>query len=145
MLDFPPSPPADTITILLIDGNGEDRDYFAHRLNICTPDCVVIQAATGGYGLALCDAQKIDCVVLELDLPDMPGFEVLATLVQMVKSPAMPVIVLTKLTDSSLLELAIKNGAQAAFQKSRTSGDILDKAIVKAIATIQQKNKTTRQ
>jgi hypothetical protein len=37
-----------------------------------------------------------------------------------------------------LLELALKNGAQAALHKNMTRGDTLDIAIVKAISTVKQ-------
>jgi DNA-binding NarL/FixJ family response regulator len=80
----------------------------------------------------------IDCVVLELDLPDMSGFEFLIKLLPQASHPEIAVIVLTKLSNHFLLELALKNGAQAAFMKNMTSGDILDKAILKALATVQK-------
>jgi hypothetical protein len=50
----------------------------------------------------------------------------------------MAVIVLTRLANPFLLQLAVKNGAQAAFHKPLASGDILDRAILKAIATVRK-------
>lgn len=85
----------------------------------------------GRTGLDLCARQPIDCVVLEIDLPDMSGFEVLARLIPRVYHPEIAVIVITWLTNEFLLDLAIRNGAQAAFLKPMTSGDILDKTILK--------------
>ena len=130
MADFP--------RILLIDGNDEDRNYYAHRLQVSLPDCVVVQAVTGRAGLAVCKHNSIDCVVFELDLPDMSGFEVLLKLVPRVQHPEIPLILLTRLSNPHLLEAAVSNGAQAALHKSMTSGDMLDKAVLKAIATVRQ-------
>ena len=68
---------ADSTTVLLIDAFKEDRQYWAGRLHISSPDCVVLEADNGAAGLAVCKSQRVDCVVLELNLPDMPGFELL--------------------------------------------------------------------
>src|SRR5690349_20080045 len=121
---------SDATTILLIDGNHKDRDYYAQRLQISSPDYDVVQATTGRSGLDLCARQPIDCVILEIDLPDMSGFEVLARLVPRASHPEIAVIVLTRLPNHFLLELAIKNGAQAAFLKTMTTGDILERNIL---------------
>ena len=129
---------SDAISILLIDGNHKDREYYAQRLQASSPDYDVVQAATGQSGLDLCARQPIDCVILEIDLPDMSGFEVLVRLVPRVWHPEIAVIVLTGIPNQFLLELALKNGAQAAFMKTMTCGDMLDETILKAISTVQK-------
>jgi len=68
----------------------------------------------------------------------MSGFEVLAQLVPHPSHPEIAVVVLTGLSNLFLLELALKNGAQAALHKTMTRGDTLDIAIVKAISTVKQ-------
>src|SRR5262245_13489956 len=131
--------------ILLIDGDQEDRDYYAHRLLISSQGFVILHATTGQSGLALCQWHPVDCVVLELDLPDMSGFEVLVNLVPRVHQPDIAVIVLTRLPNQYLLGAAIKNGARAALYKPMTSGEMLDKAIAKAISTVQKDRKRLRE
>jgi PleD family two-component response regulator len=79
-------------------------------------------------------------VVLEIDLPDMSGFEVLAKLVPRTSHPEIAVIVLTRLSNQFLLALAIKNGAQAAFRKTLGFGDRLEQSILKSISTVQVLN-----
>jgi DNA-binding NarL/FixJ family response regulator len=135
---------SDATSILLIDANHKDRDYYAQRLRISSPDYDVVHATTGQSGLDLCARQPIDCVILEIDLPDMSGFEVLAKLVPHARHPEIAVIVLTGLYNPFLLELAIKNGAHAALHKSMTCGDILDTAILKAISTVQKEKAQQR-
>jgi len=132
---------SDAISILLIDENPQDREYYAQRLHVSSPDYDVVQVATGQSGLDLCARQPIDCVILEIDLPDMSGFEVLAKLVPRVRHPEIAVIVLTRLPNQFLLDLAIKNGAQAAFQKMAGSGDLLEQSIRKAISIVQTRNR----
>ena len=132
---------SDATTILLIDNDPQYRNYYAHRLHASSSNYDVVEAATGRSGLDLCARQPINCVVLEIDLPDMSGFEVLAKLVPRTYRPEIAVIVLTRLPNHFLLDLAIKNGAQAAFQKTVGSGDLLEQSILKAISAVKLLNR----
>lgn len=132
---------SDTKSILFIDGHDQDRWYYVHRLKLTSQDYLIFEAATGQAGLDLCSSHSIDCVILEIDLPDMSGFEVLAKLVPIANHPELPVIMLTRLSNPDLLDLAKKNGAQVGLRKLGTSGDILDQTILKAIATVPRDGK----
>ena len=127
--------------ILFIDENAGDREYYTYPLHMSSSDFVVLHAASGVAGLTRCNDQPIDCVILEIDLPDMSGFEILAKLVPRPSHPKIAVIVLTRLPNQFLLEVALKNGAQAAFRKTRALRDILDTTILTAIANVQKDRK----
>ena len=128
------------LTVLLIDSNKKDREYWAHRIAMASPEAVVLEAETGDAGLAICRWQRIDCVLFELDLPDMSGFQVLINLVPLARRPKIPVIVLTGRALYPMGELALKNGAQAYLVKSHISGDILNKAMQEAITNIRHRD-----
>jgi DNA-binding NarL/FixJ family response regulator len=132
------SPP----TVLLIDSQKKDRGYWAHRLTLGSPDYVVLEAETGEGGLAICRWQRVDCVVLELTLPDMSGFEMLVNLVPRARHPEIAVIVLTREVRYPMGDLALKNGAQAFLIKSQSSGDALNMAIRQAIAKVPRREST---
>lgn len=136
---------SDATSILLVDSNHRDREYYAQRLHTSSPDYNIVEAATGRSGLDICARQSIDCVVVELDLPDMSGFEFLIKLLPHARHPEVAVIVLTGLSNPSLLELALKNGAHAAFRKIMTSGDMLEQSVLKAIATVAGERKRRNQ
>ena len=70
-----PNSAVPTTSILLIDGSKNQRAYWADQLNQCSPDYEIVEAADGESGLALYRSQPIDCVVLELSLPDQSGFQ----------------------------------------------------------------------
>ena len=131
-------------TVLFVDGYDHDREYWVHRLNVLSPDYVVLEADTGAAGLSVCQSQRIDCVVAELTLPDMSGFQVLVELVPYARYPEIAVIMLSRLNFPQLPELAIKNGAQTYLVKSRISGNDLDRAIHKALATVAPTRKELR-
>jgi DNA-binding NarL/FixJ family response regulator len=123
-------------TILLIDPHDEDRQYWAERLKVSRPDCTVIEASNGAQGLAICRMQRIDCVVVELVLPDMSVFELLIKLVPRVSHPEIAVIVLSRLAVAPIADLTTSNGAHAFLVKSLISGDDLDRIVSKALAAI---------
>ena len=133
---------ADTKSILLIEDNAIVRRYYTDHLKRSSPHYVILEAANGRTGLDLYQSRPIDCVVLDLSLPDVSGFEVLAKLVPSVSQPLVPVVVLTSLSSAALLDVAKKNGAFAALQKDLTSGDDLDKVLLKAMAAIPVNGKT---
>jgi DNA-binding NarL/FixJ family response regulator len=122
--------------ILLIDDHEKDRQYYAHRLKVSSPDRVIFEAPTGQAGLDLFKVYPIDCVILELALPDISGFVVLAKLIPIARRPQIPVVVLTEFSNQGLLEVAVTNGAFVSLPKITTYGDALDQVVHKAIATI---------
>lgn len=139
---FPVVVMSDATTVLLIDNDPQYYDYYTQRLRRTSSlNYDVVRAATGRTGLDICARQPIDCVVLEIDLPDISGFEVLAKLVPRAYHPEIAVIVLTRLPNPFLLDLAIKNGAQVALHKTLGSGDLLAPSILKAISRVQGLNR----
>ena len=116
---------APSTTVLLIDDDTGDRESWAQRLNIASSDYLILKADTGERGLAICESQRVKCVVTELTLPDMSGFEVLIKSVPSAGHPNVAVIVLTDLTIPALAKLALDSGAQAYLHKSKTSGESL--------------------
>jgi DNA-binding NarL/FixJ family response regulator len=129
-------PMSDYKTILLIDGHDKERQFYAKSLKALSPDYVILEAATAPSGLELYNSHSIDCVVIELELSDMSGFEVLAQLIPIAKHPTIAVVVLTRLPYASLLVIAKESGAHEALPKATTSGEILHQAIIQAVAMV---------
>ena len=121
-------------TILLIDHHDDDRQYWVDRLRMSSPDYVILEASTGKAGLAICRSQRVECIVSELALPDMSGFEVLSQMVPDPRHPEIAYIFFTRLTLAPMKDLALRNGAHAYLFKARSSGDELDRTIDNALA-----------
>ena len=135
---------ASPIKVLLIDPNKEDRQYCAERLTISSPAYTVLETETGAAGLAICQSQRIDCVVLELTLPDMFGLQVLTRLIPRAFRPELPVILLSRRKLPAMRRLAITNGAQTYLLKSTLVGHELSMAVERAIAAVAfQKARST--
>jgi DNA-binding NarL/FixJ family response regulator len=96
----------------------------------------VLEAAGGQEGLELLRHQKVDCVVLDLDLSTSSGFQVLLDIVPDRERPKTAVLIFTRLQNPTLAKMSVENGAQAYLLKQNTSPDILDKAIHKAMTSV---------
>ena len=134
---------ADRKSILLIEDHDIIRRYYAERLRHLLSDSVILEATTGQTGLDLFERQTIDCVILDLSLPDLSGFEVLAKLVPVAGQPRVPVVVLTAIDNGPLLQAAESNGAFAALQKDLTSADELVTHVRRAMAAIPVQRQST--
>jgi DNA-binding NarL/FixJ family response regulator len=133
-----------TTSVLLIDANDTDRIRFAAYLKNCSPDYQIFEAADGEAGMALFRSQRIDCVVLALELPDQSGFKILVDLVPIASRPHVAVIALTDRSTRGLHGIAMQNGAYACFVRQFTSGDDLERAILRAMAFVGQMPKEDR-
>jgi CheY-like chemotaxis protein len=130
------SPQTQTHNILLVDDDAETLDTWAKGLEECC-NYTVLKADTVKSALDVCRDQKMDCVVLDLDMDDASGFEVLLALVPDRKHRQIAVVVLTRLINPVLHNMAVEYGAQACLVKQRTSPQLLDQAIETAIASTQ--------
>nr|WP_314875608.1 response regulator [uncultured Pseudomonas sp.] len=76
-----------TATLLVIDDEPQIRKFL--RISLSSQGYKVIEAATGGEGLAQAALAKPDLVVLDLGLPDMDGQQVLRELREWSSVPVM--------------------------------------------------------
>ena len=128
-----------SVTVLMIDDNPEDLEYWSKLLRVSSSNYSILKAQRVRAGLDLCQYQKIDCIIVDLDMGDSLGFEVLLTLIPDRKRPEIAVVVLTRLRNPSLHETVLYHGAQAYLVKQLTSADELDKAIQKAVTSVASK------
>ncbi len=139
-----PKPEPLATSVLLIDGSKNQRAYWADQLKRCSLDYEIIEAPDAQSGLEFYQSRRVDCVVLELALPDELGFQLLIDLVPIPSRPHVAVIVLTQMAQRGVWELAKQNGAYACFVKRHTTGEDLDRAIQRAIAFVGQMPKEDR-
>jgi len=133
-----------TTSVLLIDANDTDRIRFAAYLKNCCPDYTVFEAIDSESGLDLYRSRRIDCVVLSLDLPDQSGFRVLVDLVPIASRPHVAVIALTDRMTRGVHEIAMQHGAYTCFVRQFTSGNDLERSILRALAFVGQMPKEDR-
>ncbi|HEY3850628.1 MAG TPA: HAMP domain-containing protein [Steroidobacteraceae bacterium] len=79
--------------LLLVEDDQNERNSVAELLS--HEDIEIASAETGAEALAQLKREQVDCVVLDLKLPDMSGFEVLETIRDDASLRDIPVVVFT--------------------------------------------------
>jgi len=127
---------ASTCTVLLIEDDPGDLEFWSSALKNCSSHYTVLEASSGQEGLELFRHQEVDCIVLDLDLSASSGFQVLLDLVPDRRRPEIAVLILSRLSNPTLAKMALENGAQAFLIKQNTSADALDETIKKAMTSV---------
>ena len=104
----------------------------------------MLEVRDGQSGLELFRSRRIDCIITELYLPDMSGYEFLIKVVPDANKPTIAVVMLTRTVWKTLKDIALQHGAQAFLVKRFTAGDELVTVIQKAIATVEPTRKDQR-
>ena len=140
----PTNPEPLSTSILLIDGSKNQRTYWAEKLKHSSPDYLVLEAEDCESARAIFRSRRIDCIVLDLALPDQEGFKLLVELVRVASRPQVAVVVLTHIAEREVWGLAKDNGAYACLAKQFTTGEDLDRTIQRAMAFVGQMPKEDR-
>lgn len=127
--------------ILVIDDNEEDRMILRRLLKrVSEFKYTFTEVGLGDQGIATCYAALPACVLLDYNLPDMSGIEVL----QELRKPEsalrfLPVIILTGQGSEDIAVQAIKSGAQDYLKKHDYTVERLSTSIDNAIEQMRLK------
>lgn len=100
------------VKILVIDGEAPIRRLL--RMGFSTQGYEIIDAPNGRVAIELL-AQKPDLITLDLDLPDMPGFELLKVI--RMRAETIPIVVLSGRDDGTSKVQAFDLGADDYVSK----------------------------
>lgn len=99
----------------------------------------ILEAKDGTSALRLCESYRVNCIVTELNLPDLSALELLLRVIPPTSVPRIALIVLAQCVLPNIAQLARDNGAQACLMKRFTSGDDLEQYILRAISAVEAK------
>ena len=110
--------PAETVvgTVLYIEDNDSNLQLMETLLSFL-PRVRLLTARSGGEGLKLARARQPVLILLDLHLPDMPGWEVLARLQSGRRTRRIPVVGVSADATPNTAERLIKAGARAYLTK----------------------------
>lgn len=112
------------VRVVIVDDHDVVRRGLRSILSACADLEIAGEASTGRQALQLIATTKPDVVLLDLQLPDMHGLDVLSTLgVANGEGPA--VVVLTVHDDDDIVLKAVKAGAKAYVLKHATGDELL--------------------
>ena len=130
-----PSKASTPATVLVIDDDLADLQYWSDTVTAFASNYTVLRGQDCRSGVAICRERMVDCVLLDLDMPES-GFKALLDLIPDRKRPEIAVIIFTRLVHPTLAEMAKHNGAQAWLVKQHTSAEELDIAIQQAVTSV---------
>jgi signal transduction histidine kinase len=123
---------APTLSVLLVEDDEDDREHVRDML---------AESSSMDFELAeverLADARQkvrvspVDCVLLDLSLPDAEGLEALLLLLQ--TAPDEPIVVITASKDEDLAVQAVGEGAQDYLIKGQVDSRLIRRSIRYAI------------
>lgn len=122
----------DTKTILLVEDDEFLAELYATKLNL--EGFEVLLAADGEKGLKMVKESKPDLVLLDIILPKMDGFEVLANMQQDKEIKSIPVILLTNLSQKDEVKKGLDLGAKDYLIKAHFMPSEVVKKIKQTIA-----------
>lgn len=113
-------------TILIIEDDKFFRELVSQKL--FKEGYEVLDAVDGEEGIKLAKEKKPDLILLDLILPGMDGFDILANLKDNSETFPIPVIILSNLDQKEDMERVFKLGAADFLIKARsTPGEVVDK------------------
>ncbi|SEE29813.1 response regulator [Pseudomonas coleopterorum] len=78
------------VRVLIVDDNSATR--YALRRRLEQHDITILEAGTGGDGLALIASEPLDALILDVNLPDMSGFDIVRLLRAKPATALLPII-----------------------------------------------------
>jgi adenylate cyclase len=101
--------------ILVVDDNASNRDLLSRRLQ--RQGHTVLQAEDGTIALAMVDKGALDLVLLDLMMPGISGYDVLALLKSNPRFREIPVIMISALSELDSIVRCIEAGADDYLAK----------------------------
>jgi signal transduction histidine kinase/CheY-like chemotaxis protein len=128
-------------TVLVIDDNPDDREVYRFHLSRDPQHPYqILEAETGQEGLALCRQQVPDIILLDFQLPDMDGLEVLSELQRQLGRTESPVVMLTGQGNEEIAVAAMKGGAADYLNKRQVTRDRLQQVVRNTIERARLKS-----
>ncbi len=101
--------------ILVVDDNASNRDLLTRRLQ--RQGHTVLQAENGALALALVEKEALDLVLLDMMMPGISGYDVLASLKSDPQFREIPVIMISALSELASIVRCIEAGADDYLTK----------------------------
>jgi two-component system sensor histidine kinase/response regulator len=101
--------------VLVVDDNADNRALAQATLS--EEGYEVVLAAGGTEGLALFERERPDCVLLDVRMPDLDGFEVCTRIRALPEGAHTPIVFLTALRDVDTFDRALRAGGDDFLTK----------------------------
>lgn len=111
--------------VMVVDDSPVDVERMRQMLVRAGHD--VLQAASGRDALELVKSDRPDCIVMDVVMPDVNGFQATRTLHRDPATSAIPVIVVSAKSQESDRQWALRQGARDYIVKPVKETELVDK------------------
>ncbi len=112
------------ITVVVVDDHPFFRDGIARGLTQSGQIRVIAEAENGRDGIEIITRERPDVAVVDYQMPDLNGLEVVHALVR--DTVATHVLLLSAVTDGAVVFRALEEGAKGYLSKDATRAEIVD-------------------
>ena len=109
--------------VMVVDDSPTDKAWMKEAL--IGAGHAVLEADSGNDALNLVRSQRPDCVVMDLVMPGINGFEATRTLSRDPLTAMIPVIIVSSKNQDSDRQWALRQGARAYLTKPVRAADLL--------------------
>jgi signal transduction histidine kinase/HPt (histidine-containing phosphotransfer) domain-containing protein len=129
--------------LLIVDDDSVDLRQFCRLLKKGhRHDYEIVTAMDGGEAMAAVDAQRFDCILLDLHLPDISGLDFMTELTMRADDPSCAIIIVTGQVSQADAIDAMKRGAHDYLGKDELNRERLIAAIDNSIEKANLRNET---
>ena len=133
------------LRLLIVDDNQDDR-LFLHQLikpfqNLFSD---IADAESAHNALSMVAAFQPNCILLDYNLPDSNGFDLLHRLTALTDAGNIAIVFLTGMGNEKLASDAVKFGAHEYLAKDELTADKLKSTIESAIRSARTQNQLRR-
>lgn len=111
------------IRVLIVDDHSVVREGVKRIVSDTENMTIAGEAATGAEALQAIAAKACDLVLLDLNLPDMNGFDVLRTIKE--KEPDIPVLILSMFPEEDYAMRSLREGAAGYLNKGSMPDELI--------------------
>lgn len=138
-------PLSDALKILIIDDDAADREIFKLYLGLGQPGAFEFaEEGTGRAGLARLKSFQPDCVLLDFNLPDIDGLEMIRHLSEGREFLSCAVVMLTAIGSEQIAVEAMKLGVMDYLVKGPASSEALPRAVASAVQRFRLQEQVAR-
>ncbi len=133
-------------TLLIVDDNPVERDvYRQYLLRLGKGQFSFLEAEDASDALRICETLHVDCMLLDFELPDVDGFDLMDQLRNMNGEIVPPVIMVTGRGSESLAVQAMRRGAMDYIVKADVAPASLWRTVVSAIDRAESRQRLVQE
>lgn len=127
------------LSLLLIEDDDVDREKIRRLLNKSTFNVALIESTSAAQVMELLKHHQFDCAILDYQLPDAVGSELLSS-IQHHKNTPTPVIMISGNSDERIIADIMRDGAFDYIAKRQLNAEILDKTLSASLDWAEQEH-----